>query len=332
MACRITAEINKTLSNEQRDSLKLFNTTIGYISNVLLGLSVLCALFTIITFTLFPRIRTYPIKLILFLCVTIVLGYGIFPFNSQFTKWPEICNIVGAVIHYFFLANFFWCGNIAFNFYEMIVRRNPETAAFEKFYHFFGWGLPCIAVVGVSWAGHYGSQFQGFGNCYIKDSTSVFLGFFLPGIILVSINAVLFFFVASEIHGTLRHAPNDKESKHKAKEFRVLMSIFVTVGLSWIFGFVTSIFASVFILCHIFLVIFTISAPLQGFFIFVAYCLNKKVKTKWMSIFATCFPCCAIDDVNTGQTNTKGTQSTRGGAYSSSSSTANSRSMNSRQY
>jgi len=315
--CQIPLDINKTLTPAQYTGFNIFDITIGYISEVLLGLSVLCGLFTIVTFTLFPRIRTYPIKLILFLCVTIVIGYGVFPFNSQFAKWPVVCQIIGAIIHYFFLSNFFWCGCIAFNFYEMIVRRNPETAAFEKFYHFFGWGIPCIAVVGVAASGNYGSQFVGIGSCYIKDQTSVFLGFFLPGIILVSINSVLFFFVASEIHGTLRHAPNDKESKHKAKEFRVLMSIFVTVGLSWIFGFVTTIVANVFILCQIFLVIFTVTAPLQGFFIFVAYCLNKKVKTKWMGLFGICFPCCKPED-GPG-TNTKGTQSTRGGgAYSGS--------------
>jgi len=255
-----------------------------------------------------------------------VVGYGIFPFNSYFSPWPDVCNIIGAIIHYFFLSNFFWCANIAFNFYEMIVRRNPETAAFEKFYHFFGWGLPCIAVIGVSATGHYGAGNTGSSSCYINDALSVFLGFFLPGIILVSINSVLFFFVASEIHGTLRHAPNDKEQKHRAKELRVLMSIFVTVGLSWIFGFITSIFSGVFVVCQIFLVIFTITAPLQGFFIFVAYCLNKKVKTKWMGLFARCFPCCAVDGTDT--TSSKGgTHSTRGNTTNSTNSTG-SRSMN----
>jgi len=245
--------------------------------------------------------------------VTIVLGYGVFPFNSLFFQYGDkVCSIVGALIHYFFLSNFFWCSCIAFNFYEMIVRRNPETAAFEKFYHFFGWGLPCLSILGVSIAGQYGTPLYS-QVCYIKSSLAVFLGFFLPGLILVSINAVLFFFVASEIHGTLRHAPNDKESKHKAKEFRVLMSIFVTVGLSWIFGFLTAIVEEVPIVYPIFLTIFSISAPLQGFFIFVAYCLNKKVKTKWMGLFSICFPCCVVDD-SPGGTKTNGnTVSTRGG-------------------
>jgi hypothetical protein len=283
-----------------------------------------------LTFTLFPRIRTYPIKLILFLCITIVVGYGIFPFNTFFSPFgKDVCSIVGAVIHYCFLSNFFWCSNIAFNFYEMIVRRNPETAAFEKFYHFFGWGLPCLSVIGVSIAGQYGGIYPLSKVCYIKSSLAVFLGFFLPGLILVSINSVLFFFVASEIHTTLRHAPNDKESKHKAKEFRVLMSIFVTVGLSWIFGFLTAIVEKIEILYEIFLTLFSISAPLQGFFIFVAYCLNKKVKLKWMGLFSKCFPFCAVDE--TGGTKTGGgTASTRGGGYSSA--TTGSRSMASRQY
>jgi len=241
----------------------------------------------------------------------------------------DVCSLIGAIIHYCFLSNFFWCSNIAFNFYEMIVRRNPDTASFEKFYHFFGWGLPCLSVLGVAIAGEYGST-PGSTVCYIKNSLAIFLGFFLPGLILVSINAVLFFFVASEIHGTLRHAPNDKESKHKAKEFRVLMSIFVTVGLSWIFGFLTAVVDAfdVTILSDIFLTMFSISAPLQGVFIFIAYCLNKKVKTRWMNLFAKCFPCCAVDEGQTNGTNT-GTASTRVGLFSSSNS-QNSISYNSR--
>jgi len=201
---------------------------------------------------------------------------------------------------------------------------------FEKFYHFFGWGLPCLSVVGVSIAGQYGGIYPS-KVCYIKNSLAVFLGFFLPGLILVSINSVLFFFVASEIHTTLRHAPNDKESKHKAKEFRVLMSIFVTVGLSWIFGFLTAIVEKIEILYEIFLTLFSISAPLQGFFIFVAYCLNKKVKLKWMGLFSKCFPCCIVDE-NLGTKTGGGTASTRGGGYSSATTGSASRSMASRQY
>jgi len=151
----------------------------------------------------------------------------------------------------------------------------------------------------------------------------VFATFFLPGLILTSANAVLFFFVASEIHGTLSKAP-DSEQREKTKEFRVLMSIFVTVGLSWIFGFLNSILSGVPVVKYIILVLMTIFTPLQGFFIFVAYCLNKKVQLKWMSLFS-CLPCCDVEmHATTGKTGTTGTVSTRGGGGGYSSSTASS--------
>lgn len=70
--------------------------------------------------------------------------------------------------------------------------------------------------------------------------------------------------MANEIHVTLVKAPQDKQEKHNAQELRVLLSIFVTVGLSWIFGFLTSIFpADLYLLRLIFLVLFSLSAPLQ---------------------------------------------------------------------
>jgi len=240
---------------------------------------------------------------------------------------PEICPIVGALIHYFILSNFFWCTNIAYNFYEMIVRRNPETENNEKFYHFFGWALPCISVVVISLLQFYGIP-RGTRICYITNSLAVFFGFFLPAFILVAANSVLFFFVASEIHGTLSRAPSDKEHKHRTKELRVLLSIFVTVGLSWMFGFFTSVFQKVPALYYICSVIFTLTAPLQGLFIFIAYCLNKKVKNRWINFFGICFPCCVVED--TGGSRTGGTASTRGGGYSSS--VQSTRSIGSRQY
>lgn len=69
----------------------------------------------------------------------------------------------------------------------------------------------------------------------------VFLCFFLPGLIIVSANFLLFFFVSSEIHGTLSKAPQTEDKSAGSKELRVLISIFVTVGLTWFFGFLAAL-------------------------------------------------------------------------------------------
>jgi len=261
------------------EAVAVFYEAIYHITEVLFGISVISALITVITFTIFSRIRTYPIKLIMYLCATIFFGQTAFSVAQYFVEWTYICVPIGAFIHYFLLANFFWCFCIAFNFYQMIVKRNSGTRQLEKYYHLIGWGTPCISVIVVAATQNYGETSLINGTCYIQDNVMIFATFFLPGLILISANAVLFFFVASEIHGTLAKAP-DSEQREKTKEFRVLMSIFVTVGLSWIFAFLNSILASVAIVNYVILVLMTMFTPLQGFFIFVAYCLNKKSPTK----------------------------------------------------
>lgn len=38
------------------------------------------------------------------------------------------------IVHGFYVANFCWTFCIAFNFYQMIVRRNRESESLEKWY------------------------------------------------------------------------------------------------------------------------------------------------------------------------------------------------------
>jgi len=91
-----------------------------------------------------------------------------------------LCTIFGALIHYFLLSNFFWCFCIAFNFYQMIVKRNSGTRALEKYYHLIGWGTPCIAVIVVASFFKYGQTAPINGTCYIRDNVLVFATFFSP--------------------------------------------------------------------------------------------------------------------------------------------------------
>jgi len=97
------------------------------------------------------------------------------------------------------------------------------------------------------------------------------------------------------------------------------MSIFVTVGLSWILTFAASILSPWPYLREIMIVLTTLITPLQGFFIFIAYCINKKVQHKWRGLFAK-IPgcgCCAPPKSSGGTGRGKGTRT----GYSSSTKT-----------
>ena len=141
-------------------------------------------------------------------------------------------------------------------------------------------------------------------SCYLNDAIAIFGGFFLPGLICVSANAVLFFFITTEIHETLSQAPQS-DRREKSKEFKVYWSIFISIGLSWIAGFLMMLFKKVTVMMLLFLTIFSLTTPLQGIqiqidilthkiggFIFTAYCLNAKVFGRWAGVFGKVLPFC----------------------------------------
>ena len=69
-----------------------YMTVINYIVDVLLWLSILAALLTLLTFSLFSELRTYPIKLIMYLCGTIVGAFAaIFFGNKDFIYGSWLC-------------------------------------------------------------------------------------------------------------------------------------------------------------------------------------------------------------------------------------------------
>merc|ERR1712232_333765 len=250
----------------------------------------------------------------MYLCVCIVIGFTAFlvAFEPYIYNNEPMCIIIAIFVHYYFIANFLWTFCIAFNFYQMIVRRNRQAQKLEKFFHVACWGLPCLLVIATGAANEYGDL---GGACYIKSALVRFLCFFIPGLIIISCNAILFFFVGREIHETLSSAstssnsgrPLDKEKlKTLKKEFRVYLSIFVSIGLSWIFGYL----------------MFLLPFPIVSDIFFI---INKKVIGAWAALFGMlpCCPCCnaiaaRFDTDNT--TNSQSNSSNRSGHSGSSAS------------
>lgn len=89
-------------------SQEKFTNVLAYMTYVLLGFSIAGATFTIITFLKFSQIRTYPIKLICWLCVTIAIGQLLFIIVSFTAKGTPWCEPAGALVHFWFMANFCW--------------------------------------------------------------------------------------------------------------------------------------------------------------------------------------------------------------------------------
>eukprot|EP01100_Stratorugosa_tubuloviscum_P014153 TRINITY_DN740_c4_g1_i1.p1 TRINITY_DN740_c4_g1~~TRINITY_DN740_c4_g1_i1.p1 ORF type:complete len:331 (+),score=118.94 TRINITY_DN740_c4_g1_i1:132-1124(+) len=290
----------------------------------LLVISILCAFATIITFVLFKNLRTYPIKLVLYVCVCIIFGYSAIDVSNRSFIYDvdAICIMCAICIHYFLLGNFFWSLCIAFNFYQMIVRRNREVVQLEKWYHLFSWGMPIPFVVIVGGFTDYGALGSGSSTaCYITNQWVSFGTFFIPGFVVICLNCILFFIIGREIRETLGGAPK-VDQRDRKQEFKVYISIFISLGLSWIFGYIDALFKPKNdVLALIFFIIFTIATPLQGTLIFFFYCLNNKVGIKWTGLFAKVLPFCKPlnEYLQKSESSTASRQSTGGASAGSSS-------------
>lgn len=125
-----------------------------YITNVLLVLSMFGCVCTILTFLIFSDLRTYPIKLIIYLCFSILFAQ-VFFYVTFYVYDTIFCIPCAMILHYFFIADFIWTFCVAFNFYQMIVRRNRDAESMEKIYHIVAWIIPMFIVATIAGTKNY---------------------------------------------------------------------------------------------------------------------------------------------------------------------------------
>jgi len=320
---------------------------------ILMFLSILCALFLIFTFAVFGengKVRTYPIQLIMYLCIALILAFTSFLIAGQvpIVENYGACYFIGVMVHYGFVANFCWTFCIAFNFYRMIVAQDRDTKSYEKYYHIASWGFPALLVIllvaigeGTAAAGMSpGVMYGRVANahvCYITNSVAVLVAFFVPGLFIVAANTVLFVFVASEIRETLRGAAEIRgqgEKKDLKRQLRVYVSIVFSIGLAWMFGFIAALVSlpgvTTLVPFYIFDVLFNVFVPLQGFFLFGSYVINEKIFRKYAAALGKCFPCCQTIVTKLDYLATASTTGTSGSKTGSQSKTGSSTKSSSR--
>ena len=117
-------------------------------------------------------------------------------------------------------------------------------------------------------------------SCWINSSTVLIYSFLVPLAVCVVLNTILFFIIIYRLHQNAKHRRKDSRSfqaASSAREAKAAMSIFVLLGLSWLFGGLIDTGSSS-SLSLVFQYLFSIFTTLQGFFIFVLQCVfNDRV-------------------------------------------------------
>ena len=254
---------------------------LGVVTVVCIGLSIVCLLIRILLQICITIFATIPGKLQFNLTVAFLVAF-VFLVVAPLTRDSHTgCVVSAVVLCYGFLAAFTWMNVIAFDTWlafrpsAAFVRSGEKVKSLWR-HMLIGWGFPLVFVaiaIGVDYSNAKMTYRPNFGGlrCWFTQRIALMTYFGLPVAISIVLN--IFFYVLTAMN--LRRAFKDKKSRKTQQNehhFLVYVRLFVLMGFTWIFGFLSAFTDEVAIDF-----VFVILTSLQGVFLFVSFVCNKRV-------------------------------------------------------
>lgn len=198
------------------------------------------------------------------------------------------CIFIGVLLHYFVLAMFFWMLIIAYLQFVryVIVFNHVKTPRFLLKSSLLGWTLPMIPVLLVVSVDSdtyipdlYFSESQ---ICY-PSGYSLYFGILLPIGVIVGANLVIFILVNYNLLRGTNAVCKAGDRNTKLSQLRLSIFLFFLLGLTWIFGLMSTAFAETSI---VFSYLFCLTSTLQGFVMFLYFViLDPVARNLWIYFF-----------------------------------------------
>ncbi|NXA71544.1 AGRG2 protein, partial [Thryothorus ludovicianus] len=258
-----------------------------FISYIGCGLSAIFLSVTLVTYIAFEKIRRdYPSKILIQLCAALLLLNLVFLLDSWIALYDTrgLCIAVAVFLHYFLLVSFTWMGLEAFHMYLALVKVfNTYVRKYILKFCVVGWGLPALVVsivLAVS-PDNYGLITTGKVSingpdefCWIKNRIVFYItavGYFC---LIFLINISMFIVVLIQLCRIKKKKQLGAQRKTSIQDLRSVAGLTFLLGITWGFAFFT--------VNEVFTYLFTIFNTLQGFFIFIFYCVTKEnVRKQW---------------------------------------------------
>ncbi|XP_027051800.1 adhesion G-protein coupled receptor D1-like [Pocillopora damicornis] len=268
------------LNNEPIDGGEQHQPYLGYISTTGCACSLLFLLLTFAVIVLYwKRVKSARTIILLNLCVAIAASC-IFIILADHARRPKVlCTITATFLHYFLLSVFSWmlCHGVILYFLIIKVETRETLEPKMKWLYALGWGSP-LSIVAVSLI-VTGTEVNAANNCWLTTKHGViYWAFAAPVATVITINSILLIFLLRQINRAAQFKASMSRARPCAKQVKAWLRrtamLLPVLGVTWLFGFLTFISSTV-----VFHYLFTILNSLQGFFIFVTFCiLDDAVK------------------------------------------------------
>ncbi|KAK3087299.1 hypothetical protein FSP39_004377 [Pinctada imbricata] len=253
------------------------------LTTVCVTVSVICLLLTLLTYALFPHLRTIPGKNNIVLIVTLLMAQIVLLIQPIVTEVESLCIVIGSFSHYAWLcyfASLISCSVHMFRVFTGLHLHYEDNAnkTVAK-YTAFTFGIPAIIVVSVLSITMATTDGQSWGystyNCFIKEKYVYISTFITPLVVACSCNLVCLIVTANKI----RVVPKIQKNKPDQVHFIVYLKLFVLTGMTWTFQIVDA-----FLMESVLTYISTFLNGCQGLLIFLTYVCNKRVLTLYKQL------------------------------------------------
>uniref|UniRef100_A0A8C9JBT4 Adhesion G-protein coupled receptor G2 n=1 Tax=Panthera tigris altaica TaxID=74533 RepID=A0A8C9JBT4_PANTA len=198
-----------------------------------------------------------------------------------------LCISVAVFLHYFLLVSFTWMGLEAFHMYLALVKVfNTYIRKYILKFCIVGWGVPAVVVIVVLaispnnyGLGSYGKFPNGSPDdfCWINSNAVFYItvvGYFC---VIFLLNISMFIVVLVQLCRIKKKKQLGAQRKTSIQDLRSVAGLTFLLGITWGFAFFAWGPVNV-----TFMYLFAIFNTLQGFFIFIFYCVAKEnVRKQW---------------------------------------------------
>ncbi|XP_012585807.1 PREDICTED: G-protein coupled receptor 64 isoform X2 [Condylura cristata] len=261
-----------------------------FITYIGCGFSSIFLSVTLVTYIAFEKIRRdYPSKILIQLCAALLLLNLVFLLDSWIALYDtrSLCISVAVFLHYFLLVSFTWMGLEAFHMYLALVKVfNTYIRKYILKFCIVGWGVPAVVVIIILiispdnyGLGSYGKFPNGSPDdfCWINSNAVFYItvvGYFC---VIFLLNVSMFIVVLVQLCRIKKKKQLGAQRKTSIQDLRSVAGLTFLLGITWGFAFFAWGPVNV-----TFMYLFAIFNTLQGFFIFIFYCVAKEnVRKQW---------------------------------------------------
>ena len=278
--------MNKTVIVCERDlsipdrEISDVDLALNIVTVICIGLSIICLIIRIALQFCISSFKNHPGRLQLQLTFAFLIAFVILIVGAFLSDFPEACTAAAILLAYGFLAAFTWMNIIAVDTWLVFRPSAAYSRADDEgrslvLHYILGWGIPLLLVT-VSIVTNYSDvdeqfspDFGGF-RCWYTQRFAMLLYFGVPIALSIILNIILYIWTSLNLHKAFKSGTH--VIKRKRYHFVIYVRLFILMGITWIFGFISA-FTDKIVIDFIFVIL----TSLQGLFLFISFICNKRV-------------------------------------------------------